>query len=135
MQIAAGSTAAEIAEAFAAQEFPNWTVSLDGEGRVTLTATATGARPDLTAADFTNGSGAFSPLVETTGGTDGSINFTARGPAIAILPTLELSDVDSAMMSGAKVSMTEGLFDNGFGTIYERLSLSAEAREFAQQNG
>ncbi|AZB57764.1 adhesin [Cereibacter sphaeroides] len=135
MQIAAGSTAAEIAEAFAAQEFPNWTVSLDGEGRVTLTATATGSRPDLTAADFTNGSGAFSPLVETTGGTDGSINFTARGPAIAILPTLELSDVDSAMMSGAKVSMTEGLFDNGFGTIYERLSLSAEAREFAQQNG
>ncbi|MFC6463210.1 beta strand repeat-containing protein [Paracoccus aerius] len=133
--IDAASTAEEIAEAFAAQSRPNWVAVHEGNGRVVLTATAPGNRPDLTADDFTDANGNISDVVGTSGGFDGQARFTARGEAVAILSNLELTDADSDTMSGATISMVEGLLDNRFGVVHESLSLTEGAQALAASHG
>ncbi|MWD29653.1 DUF4347 domain-containing protein [Aquicoccus sp. SCR17] len=135
LEIAAGSTAAEIAAQFAAAGFDGWTATDLGQGMVGLTADTNGTRAPLTAEDFTDGTGAASDLVLTGAGNDHDVRFSARGEAVLIAPDLEVSDIDGGLIGSATISMTEGVFDNQFGTDYETLSLSAAAQAAADAAG
>ncbi|MBE9640255.1 DUF4347 domain-containing protein [Salipiger mangrovisoli] len=136
LEIAAGSTAAEIAALFAAQSFDGWSAAqIDGGEWVVLTALATGETPALTAGDFLDGAGADSALVLTGAGNDSDVRFSARGEAVLIAPSLTLSDLDGTELASATVELTEGVFDNQFGTNFETLSLSAAAQAAATEAG
>lgn len=133
--IAAGSTVQDIAIAFMLTYMPNWYVGAWDAQSMYLTARTPGDKPDLTAADFTDGNGGPSPLVRTTEGFGALATFQARGEAVAIAPRLTLSDVDSDTLSSATVTLADGVFDNQFGTHHETLALSAEGQTLATDAG
>ncbi|NDW34601.1 DUF4347 domain-containing protein [Yangia sp. PrR007] len=136
IEIAAGSTAAEIAALFAEQSFGTWSAEqLEGGSIVLLTALEAGETPAPTAGDFRDGEGAESALVLTGAGNDHDVRFSARGEAVLIAPNLMLSDIDGTELASATVTMTEGVFDNQFGTNFETLSLSEAAQVAATEAG
>lgn len=60
-------------------------------------------------------------------GNTGVAVFKPRGEAVKLAPSLTLSDIDASALNltSATVTLSSGAIDNQYGTIYEKLSLSA----------
>lgn len=94
----------------------------DGSGAVTASGTTA-----ITATPAND-----APLVDPDGnpatiGNSGIAVFKPRGEAVKIAPSLTLSDIDATpqQLNSATVTLVSGAIDNQYGTIYEKLSLTA----------